>query len=89
MRLEVDQARLGVRAARAAVGAAGEAVVNGRERLRLAEGRYRTGVGNAIELGDAQLVLTQAGFQKVQADYNLASSRSQLLRALGREKALE
>lgn len=89
VRLEVDQARLAVRAARASVGAAGEAVVNARERLRLAEARYRTGVGNAIELGDAQLALTQAGAQRVQADYNLASSRSQLLRALGREQALE
>ncbi|HZZ82929.1 MAG TPA: TolC family protein [Anaeromyxobacteraceae bacterium] len=89
VRLEVDQARLAVRAARASVGAAGEAAVNARERLRLAEARYRTGVGNAIELGDAQLALTQAGAQRVQADYNLASSRSQLLRALGREQALE
>ncbi|BDG07893.1 TolC family protein [Anaeromyxobacter paludicola] len=89
VRVEVDQARLAVRAARASVGAASEAVANARERLRLAEGRYRTGVGNAIELSDAQLALTQAGFQRVQADYNLATSRSQLLRALGREKALE
>lgn len=89
VRLEVDEARLSVRASRVAVGAAAEALTNARERLRLAEGRYQTGVGNSIELSDAQLAVAQAGFQRVQADYNLATSRSQLLRALGREKALE
>ncbi|HEY3356948.1 MAG TPA: TolC family protein [Polyangia bacterium] len=84
IRVEVDQARLGVRAAKAATVAADEALTNARVRLRLAEGRYQTGVGNIIELGDAQVALTNAAAQKVQADYNLATARAQLLRALGR-----
>ncbi len=84
VRLEVEQARLAVRAAKAALGAAGEALVNARERLRLAEGRYQTGAGSIIELGDAQVALTAAGAQKVQADYTLATARAQLLKALGR-----
>lgn len=84
VRLEVDQARLAVRAARAATGAAAEALLNARERLRLAEGRYQAGSGSVLELGDAQLALTAAAAQQVQADYNLASARAQLLRALGR-----
>ncbi len=50
IRLEVDQARLSVRATKAAISAADDAIVNAREQLRLAEGRYQTGVGNAIEL---------------------------------------
>lgn len=84
IRLEIDQARLGVRAAIAAIGAAEEVVINAKERLNLAEGRYQTGVGNVIELGDAQLALTNAEAQRVQAEYNLASARAKLLKALGR-----
>ncbi len=84
VRLEVEQARLAVRAAKAALGAAGEALVNARERLRLAEGRYQAGSGSVIELGDAQVALTTASAQRVQADYNVASARAQLLKALGR-----
>jgi outer membrane protein len=84
VRLEVDQARLAVRAAGAALSAADQALINAREQLRLAEGRYETGVGNIIELGDAQLALTQAEQQKIQSEYQLSSARAQLLKALGR-----
>jgi outer membrane protein len=85
VRLEIEQARLGVRAAKATLSAAGDALVNAQERLRLAEGRYETGVGSIIELGDAQVALTSAGQQKVQAEYNLAQARAQLVKALGRD----
>jgi outer membrane protein len=85
VRLEVDQARLAVRAAKEALIAAGEALENAQVRLRLAEGRYQTGVGSVIELGDAQTALTNAAGQKVQAEYNLAQARAQLLKALGRK----
>jgi outer membrane protein len=84
IRLEVNQARLAVRAAKAAIGAADEAIVNARERLNLAEGRYQTGVGNSIELGDSQLALNNTLAQKIQAEYNLATARAQLIKALGR-----
>jgi outer membrane protein len=84
VRVDVDKARLAVRTAKSGIAAADEALVNARERLRLAEGRYQAGVGNAIELGDAQLALTNAAAQKVQADFNLATARAQLLTALGR-----
>lgn len=83
VRFEVDHARLAVQAAKAAIGATDEAVFNAQERLRLAEKRYETGVGNIIELADAQLALTDAESQKVQAEYNLASARARLLQALG------
>jgi len=36
------------------------------------------------ELGDAQLALTSAAQQKVQAEYSLAHARAQLVKALGR-----
>jgi outer membrane protein len=84
VRLDVEQARLGIRSAKGAIAAADDAVANTRDRLRLAEGRYSTGVGNIIELGDAQVALTTAAAQKVSAQYQLYTARAQLLKALGR-----
>ncbi len=84
VRLDVEQARLAVRSAKVSIGAAEEALVNAREQLRLAEASYSQGVGNIIQLGDAQVAVTSAGAQRVQADYNLAIARAQLLLALGR-----
>lgn len=83
VRADVEQARLGLRATKAAIEAAHEATENARIRLSLAEGRYQAGVGNVIELGDAQLALTTASAQEVQAIFNLATSRARLLQALG------
>ena len=82
--MEVEQAQLAVRAAKAAGVAAEEAIVNAREQLRLAEGRYSAGLGSVIELGDAQVLLTNAAAQGVQARYNLATARAQLMAALGK-----
>jgi outer membrane protein len=84
VRLDVEQARLGIRAAKAAITAADDALDNTRDRLRLAEGRYTTGVGNIIELGDAQVALTTAAAQKVSAQYQLYTARAQLVKALGK-----
>ena len=84
VRLDVEQARLGIRAAKAAIAAADDALANTRDRLRLAEGRYATGVGSIIELGDAQVALTTAAAQKVSAQYQLYTARAQLVKALGR-----
>ena len=83
VRADVEQARLGVRAAKAAIEATHEAAVNARVRLNLAEGRYQAGVGSVIELGDSQVALTAAAGQEVQAVFNLATARARLLQALG------
>jgi outer membrane protein len=84
VRVELEQARLTIEAAKAALTASDEALESARARLGLAEGRYEAGVGNAIELGDAQLALTGAAAQRVQMEYNLAIARAQLLAALGK-----
>lgn len=84
VRLDVEQARLSVRSAKVSIGATEEALINAREQLRLAEASYSQGVGNIIQLGDAQVAVTSAGAQRVQADFNLAIARAQLLLALGR-----
>jgi outer membrane protein len=84
IRVAVQQAALGVRAAVASVTAADDAVTNAREQLRLAEGRFQAGAGSIIELGDAQVAASTAGATRVQAEFNLAAARAALLRALGR-----
>jgi outer membrane protein len=83
IRVDVEQARLTVSAAKSGIGAAEEALVNARDQLRLAERRYETGIGSAIELGDAQVTATTTAAQEVAARYSLAIARAQLLTALG------
>jgi outer membrane protein len=83
-RVEVDQARLTIIAGKAAIAAAERSLANAKARLDLAEVRYRTGVGNGIELSDAQLAATNAGFQRLQALLKLDTARAQLQKALGR-----
>ncbi|KFE64866.1 TolC family protein [Hyalangium minutum] len=85
VRLEVERAQLSVHSSRESLAAAEEALANARERLRLAEGRYTAGVGNIIELGDAQVQATNAASQRVQAEYQIATARTELARALGRQ----
>ncbi len=85
VRVDVETARLAVRADKEALDAAEEAKESGAGQLRLAEGRYQAGSGSAIELNDAQVALTNAAGQRVQAEYNLSTARAQLLKALGRK----
>jgi outer membrane protein len=83
VQVDIEQGRLGVRAAKATISAADEALVNARSQLTLAERRYQAGLGNAVELSDAQAAYTTAESQVVQSKFNLASARAQLLAALG------
>ncbi len=84
IRVDVETASLAVQAAKVVITAAADATLNAREQLRLAEGRYESGVGSIIELNDAQLALQNAEAQSVQAETSLALARAQLLSALGR-----
>jgi outer membrane protein len=83
IRLQVEQVRLALEAAKAAQGSAREAEANARARLASAEGRYQTGIGNIIELSDAQVAMTAASTQVVSAEFQLATARAQLIQALG------
>jgi outer membrane protein len=84
LRVAVTQSGLSIRAARAALDVADELVQLARDRVVLAEGRYQAGVGNTIELGDAELALRDAQTQRVSAEYDLALARALLHRTLGR-----
>jgi outer membrane protein len=81
---EIEQARIAVASARAELESAELGVGSARELLRLAEERYQAGVGNSLELSDAQLALANASAQRVRVEYDVAAARAQLLRALGR-----
>ncbi len=83
VRVEVEQAQLGVGAAKETISASQDALVNARDQLRLAEARYAQGLGSVIELGDAQVAVTAAAAQDVQARFNLSAARAQLMSALG------
>lgn len=82
--LDLEEARIGVASTRAQLMAAEQTEASARQLLRLAEARYAEGVGNSIELSDAQLEVTNAAVQRVRVEYDLAAARARLLRALGR-----
>jgi outer membrane protein len=84
LRVAVAQVGLSIRATRAALEVADDLVQLAKERVALAEGRYQAGVGNTIELGDAELALRDAQTQRVSAEYDLALARALLHRTLGR-----
>ena len=85
VRVDVDQALLAIRAAKAAVSSSHNALTAARQRLSLAEGRYRNGSGSVIELGDAQIAAANAAAQVVQTDFQLSTARAQFVFALARE----
>jgi outer membrane protein len=84
VRVDVGTAQLAVQAAREALTAAMQGRQAANTQLALANGRFAAGVGNAVEVSDAQLASDQAGAQEVQARLNLDVARSQLIAALGR-----
>lgn len=84
VRVDVETAQLAVKATRESLVAAVQAREAADTQLRLANGRYKTGVGNAVEVSDAQLAADQADAQAVQAQLNLDTARAQLVEALGR-----
>ena len=81
--LQVRQSALDLERARESIRVAGKGVQQARESLDLAEGRYSTGVGNIIELTDAQTSFTSAQASFVQAQYGYQISLAALERAIG------
>ena len=81
---DVEAAYVRVNEAEDRIGAAQKAVESAQENFRLFQGRFDAGVGNIIELTDAQLALTQAQSTEAQAlaDFRIAIAR--LERAVGR-----
>jgi outer membrane protein len=83
--LEVRQDTLNLQQAAASIGVAEKGLQLARENLALAEGRYKTGVGNIIELTDAQASLTTAEANNVQALYNYKTALAALEKATAQQ----
>lgn len=81
--LEVRQAYLSVREAENRMNTSQVAVHKAEDSLRIAEVRYRAGLGTNLDVLDAVLDLSQVKLNYVQALYDYNNSRGQLDKAMG------
>ena len=84
VRTDVEQAVTGVNEARARRAVAQKLVIQAKENLELAEGRYQAGIGTIIDVTVSQTSYTSAQAQEVKAAFDLASAWAQLQFAIGR-----
>ncbi len=80
---DVASAYLSVQDAKARTVALEVSVQKAQENLDIAQGRYEAGVGNIIDVTDAQVLLTTAKTDKAQAYYDYHLAYSKLLRSTG------
>lgn len=80
--LEVRQSLLNVQQSEESVRVGEATVGQARENLTIAEGRYSAGVGNIIELTDAQVLLTSAQANYIQALTTYKTAVAQLEKAV-------
>ena len=83
VRLDVRQAYISLYNAMAQIVSEFDTVQQGREGLRLANLRFKEGVGTQVEELDAELALTNAQVALARAFYNYAVARAALERAVG------
>jgi outer membrane protein TolC len=81
--LEVQQNLLNLREAEERIGTAELAERQGRENYEIATGRYAAGVGNPIEVTDAEVALANAKVSYIQALYDFKVTRASLEKAMG------
>ncbi len=84
VRLQVEQAGYGVGEAAERIVARTKERDASEENLRLATARYEVGVGDIIEMIDAQVQMTTADTAAIDAQYDYSVSLATLLRAMGR-----
>jgi outer membrane protein TolC len=82
--MEVENAWLSSREALERIETGRIIVRQAEEALELAEGRYKTGVGNSIELTDAVLNLNNAKLVYINARSDYEISRARLDKAMGK-----
>ena len=80
---EISQAWLDLQAAAPRITAAEAQVTNAQEALRLAEGRYRAGIGVFLDVLDAQTALDTARTNRVNAQAARVQARAALSHATG------
>lgn len=85
VRLEVTAGILAVRAWERAIASQEKAVEQSAEALKMAQARYESGQATNLDVLDAQLALTQAQTNRIQAVHDYLVSLAALERAAGRE----
>jgi len=83
IRLDVQQAFLNVQDTAEQISMAELTVLQAKENYDLAEGRYRTGVGNPIEVADSIITLNNAKASLNTALYNYKTAQAALDKAIG------
>jgi outer membrane protein len=83
IRLDVQQAYLNVQDTAEQISMAEMTVLQAKENYDLAEGRYRTGVGNPIEVADSIITLNNARANLNTALYNYKIAQAALDKAIG------
>ncbi len=81
--LDVQQSYLNMKQAEDSIATADLAVNQATENLDIANGRYAAGVGNPIEVTDAQVTYSNAKFAYIQALTNYNDAHASLLKAMG------
>jgi outer membrane protein len=81
--LEVQQSFVDLVSARERIRTSEVLLTQARENLALAEGRYQVGVGPLIDVTDAELALTQAESENIQAIVDFKLSEARLRKAMG------
>ena len=82
---EVDSAWLGVNESTARIASTDKEVVAAKEGQSLAMERYQEGVGNIIEVTDAQSQVLEADTAHIQAIYDYSTALARLDRAVGKK----
>ncbi len=80
---DVSQAYLNLRTAEQRIVTSDSEVANAQESVRLAEGRYRSGLGTFLDITDAQTALLTAQTNRVNAQSAVDQARAALTRAIG------
>jgi outer membrane protein len=83
VRLNVQQAYLNVQDTAEQISVAEMTVLQAKENYDLASGRYRTGVGNPIEVADATITLNNARANLNTALYNYKTAQAALEKSIG------
>jgi len=84
IRLAVQQAYLNMNAADKSIASTQVTVEQGEENFKISEVRYSAGVGTNVDVIDAEVALTQAKNNYIQALYNYNTARANLDQAIGK-----
>ncbi len=83
IRLEAEQAYLGLKEAEERIRVTEKAVVQAQENYELARGRYQVGVGSPLEITDAEVLLANARANHIQALYDYKVAAARIEKAMG------